>query len=280
MRDGAMTLAETTVIEPPRGPDVRDLAALWRHREILYFLVWRDLKLRYRQTAVGAAWLVLQPLLTVAVISVFFGRFVGVPSEGVPYPLLALTGLLPWLYVSQAVALASTSLVADQALLSRVYFPRLMIPLARIARSMLDLLLALLLLVATLVLATMPVGARLIALPLALLFAAATALALGVWLAPLNVAYRDIGNAIPFLTQLWMFASPVAYPTSVIPDAYRALYGLNPLAGVVETFRAVLLPGLSIDVRVIVVSLGTTLVLLVVGATRFLRAEPTLADRL
>jgi lipopolysaccharide transport system permease protein len=266
----------TIVIERRRSVAL-DLRAFWEQRELLYFLTWRDVKLRYRQTAIGAAWVLVQPLLTLAVLSVVFGRFAAMQTGDVPYVLFALTGLLPWMFVSQTVAIGAGSLVADQSLLTRVYFPRLYLPLARIARGAFDLGVALLLLVPVMAWSGVAPTARLVLLPLALLFAAAAALAVTLWLAPLNVRYRDIANTIPFLLQVWMFASPVIYPVHLVPEHLRLVYGLNPVAGVIEAFRGALLPGPT-DARLVTQGVVVVAVLLVAGLLFFRRAERTLAD--
>ncbi len=265
-------------IEPPRGWGALKLRDLWEYRELLYFLVWRDVKVRYKQTALGAAWAILQPVLSMLVFSVFFGRLAKVPSDGVPYPVFAYIGLLPWQLFAYALTESSGSLVSNQNLITKVYFPRLVIPLSAVLAGLVDFGLSFCVALGLLWYYGITPGAAVVALPLFVLLAVATALAVGLWLSALNVQFRDVRYTIPFLTQFWLFATPVAYPSSLVPERWRALYGLNPMAGVVEGFRWALLgkavsPGPLLAVSVLVVA-----VMLVGGLFYFRRMERTFAD--
>jgi len=290
---GASTASEasagtTAALAPPAAPTVRirassgwralDLAELWRYRDLLLFLAWRDVTVRYKQTALGVAWAVLQPLLTMFVFAIFFGMLARVPSDGVPYALFTLVGLLPWQLFSFALTQSSQSLVAEQRLITKVYFPRLIVPLASVASGLADFAVAFFLVLGAMAFYRVEPTVNLLAVPLLVLFALATALAVGLWLAALNVQYRDVRYAVPFLTQVWMFATPVAYPSSLVPEAYRPLYGLNPMAGVVESFRWALLGLGEPSVGLMVVSAVTVLVLLVAGMYYFRRLERQFTD--
>lgn len=268
----------TVVIAPSSGWFRLDLGALWEYRELLYFLVWRDIRVRYKQTAIGAAWAVLQPLLTMLVFVVVFGVFAKFPSGGLPYPVFAYTGITLWLYFSQAATNASQSIVGDGALLKKVYFPRLLVPLAAVIRPGVDFLVAFVLVGA--MMAWYGIGASwtLLAAPAFLLLAAVTALAVGLWLAALNVRYRDVGHTVPFLIQVWMFASPVAYSTSIVPERWQFLYSLNPVVGIIEGFRWAVLGTPSPPVAAMAVSGATVAVLFFGGLVFFKRMERTLAD--
>lgn len=267
-------------VEPPRGWAALNLAEIWRYRELLYFLVWRDIKVRYKQTFLGAAWAVLQPFLTMVVFSVFFGYLAKVPSDGQPYPLFTYTALLPWQLFAYALAESSNSIVNNQRLISKIYFPRLIVPLAGVVAGLVDFLIAFVVLIGMLVFYHQPFTIRILALPQFILLAVATALAAGLWLSTLNVRYRDVRYLMPFLTQLWFFLTPIAYPTSLIPQAFRPFYALNPMVGVVEGFRWALLGGQSLDLVVFLVSTVAVAVLLIGGMIYFRRMETTFADLL
>ena len=211
------------------------------YRELLFFLVWRDIKVRYKQTAIGVAWAILQPLLTMVVFSIFFGRLAQVPSDGHPYPIFVYAALLPWQLFAYALTESSNSLVSNQQLISKVYFPRLVVPIAAVIAGLVDFAMAFLVLVAMLLDYRITPGWAIVLLPLFLILATLTALAVGLWLSALNVKYRDVRYTIPFLTQFWLFATPIAYPSSLVPEQWRAFLGLNPMAGVVEGFRWALL---------------------------------------
>jgi lipopolysaccharide transport system permease protein len=265
-------------IEPSRGWVSLRLGELWKYRELLYFLVWRDIKVRYKQTALGAAWAVLQPLLTMIVLTVFFGRLAKIPSNGVPYPLFAYTALLPWQLFAFALTESANSLVGNQRLITKVYFPRLIVPLASVLAGLVDFGISFVVLLILMSYYRIVPTATIVVLPLFIILAVATALSVGLWLSALNVQFRDVRYTIPFLTQFWLFATPVAYPSSLVPERWRVWYGLNPMTGVVEGFRWALLgkarsPGTSLWVSVLVVVL-----LLVGGLAYFRRMESTFAD--
>jgi lipopolysaccharide transport system permease protein len=268
----------TAVIEPARGVGLPDVRLLWRFRELLYFLVWRDLKVRYKQTLLGAAWGVLQPVANMLVLTLVFGMFVRMPSEGYPYPAFAYAGVIAWGYLAASVAAASTSLVSDQALLTKIWFPRLVLPLASVVRPAVDLALSTLVALALLAWYGIAPTWRLLALPAWAALAAATALALGLWLSALHVRFRDVQHVVPLLLQLWMFASPVAYPVALVPEGWRWLYTLNPGAQVVEGVRWSLLgkPDAIAD-GLPVVSAAVAAALLG-GAVFFRRMERSFAD--
>jgi homopolymeric O-antigen transport system permease protein len=269
---------EVTVIVPGRHLFDLDLPAVWRHRELLYFLVWRDVRVRHKQTIVGIGWSILQPLLTMLVLTAVFGRFVGVPSEGWPYSVFVYSGLVPWTVFAQALTLASTTMLGDPSLITKVYFPRLVIPLAAVIRPLVDAVYSLVVLLAMVAWYDIVPGWRVLALPVFLLLAVAAALAVGLWLSALYVRYRDVGHVLPFLVQLWMFASPVAYPARLVPEGWRFVYGLNPMVGVVEGFRWALLGGPPPDPSTLLLATGMVLVGLVAGAVFFRRMERSFAD--
>ncbi len=274
---GSRSSPATIIIKPTTGWVPLNVRDLWEYRELLYFLTWRDVKVRYKQTMLGAAWAVIQPFLTMVVFSIIFGRLAGIPSDGVPYPVFAYCALLPWQLFSRALTESANSLVGNQNLITKVYLPRLAIPLAAVLAGVVDFVIAALVLLGMMAFyGIMPTMAA-ITLPLFLLLALATALGVGLWLSALNVQYRDVRYTIPFLAQLWLFATPVAYPTSLVPEPWRALFGLNPMAGVVEGFRWAFLgtpaPGSLVAISTIVVIL-----VLVGGLYYFRRMENTFAD--
>ncbi len=266
------------VIEPRRGLFHMDLGAVWEYRELLYFLVWRNVKVRYKQTVIGGAWVILQPLLTMMIFTVIFSYLAKIPSDGLPYPIFAYTALLPWTYFSQALSRGGGGLVGSANLISKVYFPRLIIPLASVATPLVDLLLSFLVLVGLMVWYGIAPSWGVLGLPLFLLLALMTALAVGLFLAALNVKYRDVGYIIPFLTQFWMYASPVIYPVSLIPEQWRLLYSLNPMVGVIEGFRWALLGMAHPDFTAIAVSTVVVVALLLGGIVYFKHMERTFAD--
>ncbi|HXH20994.1 MAG TPA: ABC transporter permease [Dehalococcoidia bacterium] len=268
----------TVVIEPRNGLLRLDLGQLYHYRELLYFLIWRDVKIRYKQTAIGVAWAVIQPLATMALFTLVFGRFAGVPSDGLPYPVFAYAALLPWHYFSQAVTESGRSLVGDANLIRKVYFPRLVIPLAAVIRPLVDFSCSFLVLLVLMAWFGLRPSWPVLMLPALVALAVLAALAVGVWLSALNVRYRDVGHTIPFLTQLWLFASPVAYPVSVVPDSWRLIYSLNPMVGVIEGFRWALLGKASADPAVLLASLPLLAALLITGLIYFRRTEHTFAD--
>jgi lipopolysaccharide transport system permease protein len=266
------------VIKPSKGLVSLRLNEVWEYRELLFFLTWRDIKIKYKQTALGAAWAVLQPFLTMVVFSIFFGRLAKVPSDGVPYPIFSYCALLPWQLFATAVGQSSNSLVANQNLITKVYFPRLVIPLSAILGGLVDFAISFVVLLGMMAYYGIAPTWAALTLPLFLLLTVATALAGGLWLSALNVQYRDVRYTIPFLVQFWLFLTPIAYPSSLVPEKWRLLYGLNPMAGVVEGFRWALLGragsvGPLVLISALVVCLG-----LVGGLIYFRHMEKTFAD--
>jgi len=268
---------ESIVIRPIRGWIGLGASEIWTHRDLAYFLVWRDLKVRYKQTAFGAAWAVLQPVLLMLVFSAFLGRIDGIGASGVPYPLFALAGLVPWTLFSQSLNGASSSLVNSQNLISKVYFPRLLLPLSAVASYVIDFLIAAVVLVIAMLFFGRVPPVTFLWVPFLGLFAVVVALAVGLWLAAINVRYRDVKYAIPFLIQLWFFASPVAYSSGLVPPGLRAIFSLNPMTGVIDGFRWAALGGPRPDTTIFL-SVAATLAILVGGLAYFLRAERTFAD--
>ena len=273
-RDSAPVLR----IEPSRGWVSLKLNEFWEYRELLYFLIWRDVKVRYKQTVLGAAWAVIQPFFTMAVFSLFFGRLAQVPSDGVPYPIFAYTGLVPWAFFSNGLTQASNKLVGSSGLITKIYFPRLVIPVAAVLSGIVDFFLAFLVLLGMMMYYGIFPTLNTLWLPLFLLLALITALGVGLWLSAMNVRFRDVQYVVPFLTQFWLFATPVAYPSSLLPEPWRTLYGLNPMVGVVEGFRWALLNTAAAPGPMIAVSAVISLALLVSGAFYFRRMEKTFAD--
>lgn len=274
----AVVMPSVHVIRPSSGWMGMNARELWIYRELLYFLVWRSLKVRYKQTVLGAAWAFLQPLMAMVIFSIFFGRLAKMPSDGVPYPVFVYCGLLPWQLFSQAVTECGNSLVGNQHLITKVYFPRLIIPIAGVVAGTVDFAIAFLLLLGMQVYYGIYPHARLLLFPLFILFAMMTALAIGIWLSALNVKYRDVRYVIPFLTQFWLFATPVAYPSSLVPARWRPLVGLNPMAGVVEGFRWALLGTRSGAGPLVLVSALIVLLMLFAGIAYFRSMEKTVAD--
>jgi len=268
----------TVRIRPSRGWVRLDWRELWEYRELLYFFVWRDVKVRYKQTVIGAAWAVIQPVLTMVAFSLFFGRLAGIPSEGVPYPIFSYAGLLPWTYFASALTGSTNAVVQQGSIITKVYFPRLVLPAAPVAAALVDFGIAFTVLVGMMLwFGIVPTPAVLL-LPLFVLLAVVAAFAVGVWLSALNVLYRDVRYVVPFGVQFWLFASPVAYPSSLVPEPWRTVYGLNPMAGVIDGFRWALLgtgdaPGPMTAVSALVVAL-----LLGSGLLFFRRVERRFAD--
>jgi len=269
---------DTVVIRPARGWISLNLKDLWNYGELLYFLAWRDVKVRYKQTALGVAWAVLQPVMTMVVFTIFFGRLAKLPSDGIPYPLFSLCALLPWTLFSKALGESSNSLVANSNLISKVYFPRLIIPVSTVLAGLVDFGIASVILLVMMVWYGLFPNLAALAVPAFILFAILTALAVSLWLSALNVEYRDVRYTIPFLTQIWMFGSPIAYSASLIPERWRFLYGLNPIAGVIEGFRWALLGKAHPEWGLLAVSCAIVLLLLVTGLIYFKRMERTFAD--
>jgi lipopolysaccharide transport system permease protein len=269
---------QVLIIEPTRGWLKINFREIWEYRELLYFLVWRDIKVRYKQTALGATWAVLQPVMTMIVFSVFFGRLAKVPSDGIPYPIFAYAALLPWQLFAFALSESANSLVGSQNLIQKVYFPRLVIPIAGVLAGLVDFAIAFVVLLGMMVYYGIHPTTAILVLPVFIVFAVAAALSVGLWLSALNVQFRDVRYTIPFLTQFWMFATPVAYPASLVPAKWRALYGLNPMAGVVEGFRWALLGKATSPGPLLWVSVAAVILLLIGGLAYFRRMEKTFAD--
>jgi lipopolysaccharide transport system permease protein len=267
-----------TVIQPSRGLVSLRLKDLWQYRELLYFMIWRDIKVRYKQTALGAAWAVLQPLLTMVVFTIFFGKLAKVPSDGIPYPIFSFCALLPWQLFARSLTESSNSLVTNQRLITKVYFPRLVIPLAAVLAGLVDFGIAFLVLVGLMFYYGIFPGLALLALPVFLLLAIVTSLAASLWLSALNVQYRDIKYTLPFLVQFWLFASPVAYSSSLVPAPWRLLYGLNPMVGVIEGFRWSLLGKTEAVWPLVITSTVLVAGLLWGGLVYFRQMEKTFAD--
>lgn len=266
------------VIRPGRGWLHLNLGDLWHFRELLYFLAWRDIKVRYKQTVLGVAWVILQPVLTMLIFTLIFGRIAGLPSEGVPYPVFVFTGLVPWQLFAYALTQSSASLVADQNLVTKIFFPRLIIPVASVIAGLLDFCISLAVLLCLLFIYQIPLTWRVLTLPLFGFLALLTAIAVGIWLSALNVQYRDVRYALPFLTLFWMYATPIAYSSTLIPTEWRFLYSLNPMVGVVDGFRWALLGVENSSGSVVLVSLSIVILLLVGGLVYFKRMEDQFAD--
>jgi homopolymeric O-antigen transport system permease protein len=268
---------EVYIIDASTAGTGLGLAELWGARELLYFLTWRDIRVRYKQTALGASWAILQPLLAMVVFTVFFGKLAKVPSDGLPYPIFSFTALLPWTYFAQSLAQSSNSLVGSSHLLKKIYFPRLVIPVSTILAGLVDFAAAFIVLVVMMVYYRVHVSATLMFLPLFLALATMTALGVGLWLSALNVKYRDVRHIVPFLTQIWLFATPVAYPSSMLHDPWRSLFGLNPMAGVVEGFRWSLL-GTPPPSAMIWISVAVSVMMFFTGLKYFRKVERSFAD--
>ena len=267
-----------TVIVTSRGWVSLRLGELWEYRELLYFLTWREIKVRYKQTVLGAGWAIIQPLFTMLIFSLFFGRLAKVPSDRIPYPLFSLAGLVPWTFFANGLSQSATSLVANSNLISKVYFPRLAIPLAAVLSGTVDFAISFVLLLGMMAFYHYVPPLRCVYLPLFFLLAFVSALGVGLWLSALNVEYRDVRYTIPFLTQFWMFATPIVYPSSLLHGPWRIVYGLNPMVGVVEGFRWVLIGTDTAPGPMIAVSSIAAGLILVGGAFYFCRMEKTFAD--
>lgn len=265
-------------IAPPRGWFELDLPEIWRYRELLYFFVWKDLKVRYKQTAIGVVWVVLQPLLAMLIFTLIFGRLAKMPSGGLPYPVFYYSGLLPWLYFSASLTHATNTVVEHEKVITKVYFPRILLPFSAVLSNLVDFGIGFLLLLGMMFYYRLVPTRETILVPVFLLLAVMTALAVGLWLSALNAIYRDVRYAIPFLVQFWMFASPVAYPSSLVPVKWRWLYGLNPIAGVVEGFRWALTGHGNPPGILVLVSTITVLFLFAGGIVYYQKLETKIAD--
>jgi lipopolysaccharide transport system permease protein len=266
------------LIAPSTGWVSLKLHELWEYRELLYFLVWRDIKVRYKQTMLGVAWAIIQPFLTMVVFSVFFGRLAKIPSDGVPYPIFSYAALVPWTFFAHGLTQASNSLVGSANLIKKIYFPRLAVPIASVTAGIVDFTLAFVVLIGMMLYYGIVPTINLIWTPLLLLLALTTALGVSLWLSAMNVQFRDVRHVVPFLTQFWLFATPVAYPSSLLPEPWRTVYGLNPMVGVVEGFRWALLGTTPAPGPIVIVSTLISLALLLGGLFYFRRLERTFAD--
>ncbi|MBM4465000.1 MAG: ABC transporter permease [Chloroflexi bacterium] len=272
------SVVPVTIIRPSRGWISLNLHDLWEYRELLYFLTWRDIKVRYKQTVLGAAWAIIQPFFTMVVFSLFFGKLAKVPSDNIPYPIFSYAALVPWTFFANGLSQSSTSLVASANLIKKVYFPRLVVPISSVISGAVDFVLAFVVLLGMMLyFGTVPTW-NVVWLPLLLLLALVTSLGVGLWLTAMNVQFRDVRYAVPFLVQAWMFATPIAYPSSLLDEPWRTLYGINPMAGVVEGFRWALLGTETAPGPIVLVSALVSVGLLISGAYYFRRMEKTFAD--
>jgi lipopolysaccharide transport system permease protein len=267
----------TLRIAPSKGWVPLKLNDLWDYRELLYFLIWRDIKVRYKQTALGATWAIIQPFLTMVVFSVFFGHLAKVPSDGIPYPIFSFAALVPWTFFASGLSQSSNSLVGSGSLITKVYFPRLIIPLASVFSGIIDFALAFIVLLAMMFYYGMMPTLNVLWLPLFLLLALVTSLGVCLWLSALNVEYRDVRYVLPFVIQIWLFVSPVAYPASMVPERWRLIYALNPMATVVEGFRSTLL-GTPAPGAMAMIAVATVAVALTAGIAYFRSVEGSIVD--
>ena len=272
------SVVPVTIIRPSRGWISLNLRDLWEYRDLLYFLTWRDIKVRYKQTVLGAAWAIIQPFFTMVVFSLFFGRLAKMPSDGIPYPIFSYAALVPWTFFANGLSQSSSSLVASANLIKKVYFPRLVVPISAVISGGVDFVLAFVVLLGMMLFYGIVPTAAVVWLPLLLLLALVTSLGVGLWLTAMNVQFRDVRYAVPFLIQAWMFATPIAYPSSLLEEPWRTLYGINPMAGVVEGFRWALLGAHTAPGPIVAVSALVAVGLLISGAFYFRRMEKTFAD--
>jgi lipopolysaccharide transport system permease protein len=265
-------------IEPSTGWVSLNLRELVEYRELLFFLVWRDVKVRYKQTVLGASWAILQPFLAMVIFSVFFGRVAKIPSDGIPYPIFAYTALVPWMFFANGISSASNSLVGGSNLVKKVYFPRLAMPIAAVLSGVVDFVLAFSVLVLMMLHFDVYPTAKILFLPLFLLLALITALGMSFWLSAMNVQFRDVRYVVPFMVQIWFFLTPIVYPSSMLPEPWHTLYGINPMAGVVEGFRWALLGVNTAPGSIIAISTLAAVLFMLSGAFYFRRMEKTFAD--
>jgi len=267
-----------TQVRPSKGWAGINLRELWRYRELVYFLIWRDIKVRYKQTLLGAAWAIIQPFFTMVVFSIFFGKLAKIPSDDIPYPIFAYTALLPWQLFEGGVSKAGTSLVAGRNLITKVYFPRLAVPISSVIAGLVDFALALVVLLGMMWFYGYSPTSAIWFTPLLLILALITAMGTGLWLSALNVEYRDVSYLIPFILRVWFFLTPITYSASIVPEAYQTLYALNPMTGVVQGFRWAMLGEGSSPSIILLASTVASLALLISGALYFRRMERTFAD--
>lgn len=276
--DGEDTEPWDITIAPSKGWVPLHLGELIAYYELLYFLIWRNIKIRYKQTVLGASWAVIQPFFTMVVFSIFFGRLAHISSGDVPYPIFAYTALVPWIYFANALAQASNSLLEHERMITKIYFPRLLLPISATLSGLLDFVISFSILIAMMIWYHLMPTVYIWLVPIFLLMATLTALGVGLWLSALNIQYRDIRYVIPFIVQFWLFATPIAYPSSLVPEKWQALYGLNPMAGVVEGFRWALLGSPPVSMQLILVSFVVVILVLISGLYYFRRMEETFAD--
>jgi lipopolysaccharide transport system permease protein len=269
---------QVIVVKPSKGWISLKLKELWEYRELLYFMAWRDIKVRYKQTVLGAAWAIIQPFFTMVVFSIFFGKLARVPSDGLPYPIFAYAALVPWTFFANGLNQASNSLVGSANLIKKVYFPRLVVPISSVISGVVDFVLAFAVLLGMMLFYGILPTVNILWLPLFVLLIFVTALGVGFWLSALNVQFRDVRYTVPFLTQFWLFATPIAYPSSLLSEPWRTLYGINPMVGVVEGFRWALLGTDTAPGPIIIVSTVVALILFFGGAFYFRRLERSFAD--
>ena len=265
-------------IVPTRGWVSVQWQELWKYRELLFFLTWRDIKVRYKQTILGAAWAIIQPFFTMVVFSLFFGRLAGIPSDDIPYPIFSYTALVPWTFFANGLTQSSNSLVANANLITKVYFPRLVIPISTVVAGIVDFLLAFAVLLGMMLVYGITPTTAVLWLPLLLLLAFVTALGVGLWLTAMNVQFRDVRHIVPFIVLAWMYSTPVAYPSSLLPEPWRTLYGINPMVGVVEGFRWALLGTKTSPGPMIFISAAVAVIILISGLYYFRRMEKNFAD--
>jgi len=269
---------EVLIIQPTGGWRHINLAEIWKYRELLYFLAWRDIKIRYKQTVLGAAWAIIQPFFTMVIFTIFFGRLAKIPSDGIPYPIFSYCALVPWTFFANGLRQSTSSLVTSGNLVKKVYFPRLILPISAVISGVVDFVLAFMVLLGMMLFYGIVPTVNVVWLPLLLLLALIASLGVGMWLTAMNVQFRDVRHTVPFLIQVWLFATPIVYPSSLLPEPWRTLYGINPMAGVVEGFRWALLGTNMAPGPIIFVSAVVAVGLLISGAFYFRRLEKTFAD--
>lgn len=275
----ASALEKTRIrIEPSKGWVSLKLRDLWEFRELLYFLIWRDIKVRYKQSVLGSAWAIIQPFATMVVFSIFFGKLAKMPSDGIPYPIFSYAALVPWAFFANGLNQASNSLVGNSNLIKKIYFPRLAMPIASVLGGFVDFVLAFIMLIGMIIYYGMVPTINVVWLPFFLILAFITSLGASLWLSALYVQFRDVRHVMHFLTQIWLYATPIAYPSSLLSEPWRTLYGINPMAGVVEGFRWALLGTKTAPGPIIIVSALTALMLMLSGVYYFRRMEKTFAD--
>ena len=278
MRGSSDATKTVTFISPSRGWISLRLQEVWKYRELLYFLIWRDIKVRYKQTVIGAAWAIIQPFFTMVIFSLFFGRLAKIPSDGIPYPIFSYTALVPWMFFANGLSQSSDSLVSSATLIKKVYFPRLAIPIAAVMSGIVDFLLAFCVLLGIMFFYGIIPTWHIIWLPVFIILTLITSLGMGLWLSAMNVQFRDIRYAVPFLIQFWLFSTPIAYPSSLLAEPWRTVYAINPMVGVVEGFRWALLGTQTAPGPMIIVSAMAAFIILVSGAFYFRRMEKLFAD--